>query len=72
MTGEVDSPLMPEARTALFGGCYIPNEVFLLILDVLPFEDRANLAATCSQLRRLALQTLEKLKIMRDLSCTSQ
>lgn len=71
------TPLRPLKQTTSscaqstehFGGHHIPNEVLLLIIESLPIEDRANLAATNSQFRCLALPTLQKLKAMRDLPC---
>lgn len=43
----------------------------MLILDVLPFEDRATLAVVDSRFRRLALWTMSRLKVMKDLPCLS-
>lgn len=41
----------------------------MLVLDILPFADRANMAAVCSQLRPLALKTIDKFKVMKDMPC---
>lgn len=41
----------------------------MIVLDLLAFEDRANLATVSSQLRTLALMSVQRLKIMKDLPC---
>lgn len=65
------STLEKNSRHGAFGGKQVPNEIFMLILDILPLEDRASLSVVCAQLRPLALITLDKLKLMRDVTCLS-
>lgn len=56
-----------EPPAGTISGFYIPPEILLIILDFLSFEERTVLTVVNSQLRHLALQTLKRLKVMKDL-----